>query len=100
MGLRGFILIMYFSNLLTCFLNVGRLLKVSRAKLFILKELFLPLVSALCITLLADTALALLGNLNSLVYIILLCTITLPIYVLLLFLFGIVKPDDIRNFLR
>ena len=100
MGLRGFILIMYFSNLLTCLLNVGRLLKVSRAKLYVLKELFLPLISALCITLLADTALSLLGNISNLVYIILLCLVVLPSYVLLLFLFGIVKPDDIRNFLR
>ena len=100
MGLRGFIIIMYFSNLLTCLLNVGRLLKVSRAKLYILKELFLPLISALCIALLADTALSLLGNISNLVYIILLCVTALPSYMLLLFMFGVVKPDDIRNFLR
>ena len=99
-GLRGFIWIMYFSNVLTCFLNVGRLLKVSKAKLYAVKEIILPTVSALCIVLLADTVLRLFGNMNNLVYIILLCVISLPVYVLLIFLFRIVKPEDIRDFLR
>ena len=91
---------MYFSNVLTCFLNVGRLLKVSKAKLYAVKEIVLPTVSALCIVLLADTVLRLFGNVNNLVYIILLCVISLPVYVLLIFLFRIVKPEDIRDFLR
>lgn len=99
-GLRGFIWIMYFSNVLTCFLNVGRLLKVSKAKLYAVKEIILPTVSALSIVLIADTVLRLFGNIGNLVYIILLCMISLPIYVLLIFLFGVVKPEDIRNFLR
>ncbi len=99
-GLSGFIWIMYFSNLLTCSLNVGRLLKISKAKLMIMKELILPIVSALCVTLLADTILRLFGALNNLLYIILLCLIALPLYLALIFAFGTVKTADLRDFLR
>ncbi len=99
-GLKGFIWIMYFSNFLTCALNVGRLLKVSRAKLYFLSEIILPLASALCVTLLADTLLRLLGNIENLVYIILLSLVSLSLYALLIFLFGIVKPSDLKDFIK
>lgn len=99
-GLNGFIGIMYFSNLLTCLLNVGRLLKVSRAKFKIGEELLLPLTSALCITLLADTLLALFPIKSILVYIILICAISLPFYFVLLLLFGVMSKEDIKNVLK
>ena len=66
-GLRGFIWIMYFSNLLTCALNVGRLIKVSKARLKLLNEIFLPLSAAFCITLLADTILRTVTVINNFV---------------------------------
>lgn len=100
MGLWGFIIIMYFSNLLTCLLNVTRLLKVSRSKLFIMSELFLPLVSSLAVTFFANFIVRIIGIGNNLVYIILICLISLPLYSALIFLFGTVKPDDIKRLFK
>ncbi len=98
-GLRGFIWIMYFSNALTCGLNVGRLLKVSRARLYFVKEVFLPLGCAFIIVLTVETLLKkiITGNL---VYIILICVISLPVYLVFLMLFGVLNHDDIRNFTK
>lgn len=99
-GLYGFIGIMYFSNFLTCFLNVGRLLRVSGAKLKFLEEMLIPLLSAFGITLLTNILVASLSALNNLLYIIILCLICIPAYILLLFLFGTLKKDDVTNILR
>lgn len=92
-GLKGFIIIMYFSNLFTCLLNVSRLVKLSGAKFSLLNEIILPLISALTVTLLTNSLLGILGIKNILVYIILLCGISLPFYLSLLYLFGITKPN-------
>lgn len=99
-GLNGFIAIMYFSNLLTCFMNVGRLIKITGAFLKPIYEIFLPVISALCVTLLADTLISLIPNINNLVYIILLCGVSLISYFLLLLGFGTVKTSDIRYILK
>lgn len=99
-GLNGFLGIMYFSNFLTCFLNVGRLIKVSRAKIKTAQDILLPLISAFCISLLADTFLRIIPIKFELVYIILLCLICLPLYVLTLFLFGTFKKEEIKGFLK
>ena len=98
-GLRGFIWIMYFSNFLTCALNVGRLIKVSRARIYILNEIILPLVSAFCVSFLSDTLLRLF-SLPGLFYVIIHCALSAGLYTLLIFLFGTVKPDDIRNLIK
>ena len=92
-GLRGFIVIMYFSNLFTCILNVRRLLKISGAKFKFFYEILLPLISAVTVTLLASTLLNIFAIQSVLVYIILVCGISLPFYMLLLYLFGITKLD-------
>lgn len=99
-GLRGFIWIMYFSNLLTCALNVGRLIKVSKARLKLLNEVILPLSAAFCITLLADTLLRSLTVINHFVYLLLICLISIPLYLLFIFLIGTVTADDVRDFFR
>ena len=99
-GLKGFIGIMYVSNLLTCFLNVGRLMKVSGAKMKILSEILLPLSFAVCISFLTTSAIRVFGTLSNLVYIILLCIICIPVYILFLFLVGSVTRDDISNFIH
>ena len=99
-GLKGFIGIMYVSNLLTCFLNVGRLMKVSGAKMKILSEILLPLSFAVCICFLTTSAIKAFGTLSNLVYIILLCIICSPVYILVLFLVGSVTRDDISNFIH
>lgn len=100
LGLRGFILIMYFSNLLTCTLNVGRLMKVSKARLKLLNEVLLPLAAAFCITLLADTLLRLFAGINRLVYLIIICLISLPLYIIFIFLIGTVTADDVKDIFR
>lgn len=46
-GMNGFIGIMYFSNLFTCLLNAKRLIKITRAEIKPLKQIVLPIVSAL-----------------------------------------------------
>ena len=99
-GLRGFIWIMYFSNVLTCFLNVGRLLHVTRVKIHFINEILLPLTSAVVIAIACDRLLGLLGGIGNLVYIILLCVISLPLYCGAMLMFKIVSPDDLRSFLR
>lgn len=99
-GLKGFIGIMYFSNFLTCFLNVGRLIKISHAKLKKTEEILLPLLSAIIISLLFDTILSAIGITHTLVYIILLCSLSLPVYFLMLIILKAVKLEEIRNFLR
>lgn len=75
-------------------------MKISGARLKILNEILLPLTSALCVTLLADTLIKMLGALPSLVYIILICLISIPVYAVLLFLFGSMTRDDIRLAVR
>ncbi len=97
-GLSGFIGIMYFSNLLTCFLNVSRLTKVCKASFFTTKILT-ALVSAFCVALLCDTLLSLLPIGGMLVYIILLCCLCIPFYFLLIFLFGVISVDEVKNIL-
>lgn len=96
-GLNGFIGIMYFSNILTCFLNVGRLIKVSKAKFKLTEEILLPLISAVCITFLSKILISFFQIESILVYIILLCLVSIPAYFVLLFLFGSVTVDDIKN---
>ncbi len=97
-GLNGFLGIMYFSNILTCVLNVGRLIRVSGAKWRVITDIILPLLSAFCIALLCDTVLGAIKN--ELVYIILLCVVCLPIYFIMLFFFGTVSSDDIKGILK
>ena len=94
--MTGFLGIMYFSNILTCFLNVGRLLKVSGAKIKAVSWIFLPLAGALCITLTVSRVLLLLG-LSPLLYTLLLCLISCPLYAAVLFLTGCVCRDDIAD---
>lgn len=89
-GLNGFIGIMYFSNFLTCFLNVKRLIKVSGAEIPFLKGIFLPIVSALFSVLIFKFLLSLL-NLSKIVYLIALCTFSISAYFILLFFLGCVN---------
>lgn len=95
-GIHGFIGIMYFSNLLTCLLNVRRLLKVSGARIGFTQNILMPLLLAMLVTVLSNCLLSLIPALPDLVYIILLCTVSLTSYIILLFAFQIVDTDDIR----
>ena len=98
-GIMGFIGIMYFSNLFTCALNVGRLICVSRAK-FVICDGAVALITAYCLTLLFDTLSRVIGITNNLVYIIFLSLTTIAAYTVTLFLFGIVSREDILSAVR
>ena len=99
-GIYGFIGIMYFSNLLTCLINVRRLLKVSGARIGFTQNILMPLIIALLVTMLTDSLLGLIPSLPDLVYIILLCGIGITAYITLLFAFKIVDTDDIRGLVK
>lgn len=98
-GLYGFIGIMYFSNFLTCFLNVGRLMKISGASLKPIKEIILPVLSAFCVTLLSNLLVWGISAQYNLVYIILLCVLSLPIYFILLIILGVIEKEEILHYL-
>lgn len=95
-GMKGFIGIMYFSNALTCFLNVGRLLKVSGAKFKPTEDIIFPILLSVTLGLLSNFLLSF-NNFGDLVYIILICLICLPLYFLLLSLFGTISINQIKN---
>ena len=99
-GLAGFIGIMYFSNLFTCLLNVGRLIKVSRAKFLFAKDFLLPLAIAFTVAFTAKSLLLHLQIPSLLVYIISVCSICVFFYFSLLFVFGIITKDDIKNVIK
>ena len=94
-GLKGFIAIMYFSNILTCALHLSRLIKVSRARIKIISEVFLPLSFASIICPACERLLSLFDIKINLVYIILLCGMALPLYFALLLFNG--NLNIIRN---
>ena len=96
MGINGFILIMYFSNLFTCLLNVGRLVKISRSKISFFNDLFLPFITALSVNFIINTALRFLKIENNLVYIILLGLFSIFLYVLILIYLEIVPKFNLK----
>ncbi len=99
-GLRGFLAIMYVSNLLTCSLNVGRLLKISGARPRMALDLFLPFSAAAAVCFLTDTLLRRFAGLPPLCYVILLCMIVMPGYLALLFLFGTLKKEELIDLIK
>lgn len=97
-GMKGFLLIMVFSNFFTCGLNVHRLLKVSGTYLRWGKWVFRPL---LCVAI-GVAGCSLLGKLPAvaglpnLAVILLFGILTAGVYLLLLPLLGCISRDDIR----
>lgn len=97
-GMNGFIGIMYFSNLLTCLLNVGRLIKISKAEINITGWILFPIAAALSITL-AVSRILIVFRLTELLYIILLCAFCFPMYIIALLALGSISSDNIRDVL-
>ncbi len=87
-SLWGFIIIMYFSNLLTCSLNVGRLIKISNAKINLLKTVLLPLAASLLSTSAMRLILLRLEFLNCFWYVVIFCLLSVALYFLILFSLG------------
>lgn len=99
-GMRGFIGIMYFSNFLTCFLNVKRLIKVTGAKIYYFNDIIFPLLSAAAISLFVNFALSKFCNFGNLPFLIILCVFSLSLYFAFLIGFKIVKKDEILSIFR
>ena len=97
MGLWGFIIIMYFSNFLTCFLNVARLIKVGGVNFKFLSAIFFPITSAVVSTLAVNFLLAFLPINTNLVYITLFCGFSCLFYLLLLFWLKIIGLNDLKT---
>ncbi len=100
MGLNGFIIIMYFSNLFTCLLNVGRLIKISGAKIKILEDLLLPLLTALSVTMTGKVVLGFFKVEGSLVYIMFLCGFSAAFYVFILLYLEIIPRKPVKTAIK
>ncbi len=94
-GIYGFIGIMYFSNLLTGVLNTRRLLKVSRLKIDLVQTFLIPVCLSFSLCFAIKTLLGLFLNTIGITYIITLCAICGILYLILLWIMGIVDYDDI-----
>ena len=97
MGINGFILIMYFSNLYTCVLNVGRLIKISKAKISIFTDFLLPLISAFSVSFIINTVLMTANIKNILVYIILLAVASALLYIAILLYLEIIPKKAVQG---
>ena len=96
-GLWGFIGIMYFSNFLTCFLNVRRLIKVSHANLSFLYGIFTPICLSLISTLFVNSLMNIIPEISNLVYIMLFCGFSCAFYFSLLVFFKIISFNDLKT---
>ncbi len=94
MGLKGFIIIMYFSNFLTCFLNVSRLINKSQSDIKFLTFVAVPLFTALLCTFGFKFLFLQLAFLNTFWYTFLLCAFSCVTYILILFSLKILKKED------
>jgi stage V sporulation protein B len=96
-SVTGFIGIMYFSNFFTCALNCIKLITVSDAKINIFKTILLPLFLSLVAVFGCDKLLSLIPNLPLLVYIILVCGISLSLYIIGVFAFKCITKEDLKD---
>ena len=94
MGLNGFIIIMYFSNFLTCFLNVSRLIKISDADINILKSVLMPILAAVLCTFSFRLLFSHLTFFNTFWYTIVFCVFSCLSYILIIFALKIAKKED------
>lgn len=98
-GIKGFIAIMYISNIITSTLNMYRLINVSNVKFDFSKWIFKPFISAMasCIACSIISKYIVISNLVA--SIIFKVGIISTIYIIILFLFGIIEKDLIENIL-
>lgn len=98
-GQTGFLAIMYFSNLLTCFLNMKRLLKEARVGVGLINNLFFPTIYAIGVTLI--TAAVLGGiNLSNRLYVVFVTSISLILYITFLFITKTITKEEIQELIR
>lgn len=97
-GIKGFVFIMYFSNVFTCFLNVGKATNKAKCEIDLIKSVFCPCGFAFIVTLLLDTLIKNFVPCSMVVYIILMSSVSLCLYALYVFrLFGTEIIGDIKG---
>lgn len=94
-GMTGFLIIMYISNLLTCLLNVGKLLKVADVKVNILQSIVLPIICALLSALLCGYIFNFLNG-DNIIYSACVSAVSVLVFVGLLFANGVLKKEDLK----
>ena len=94
-GIKGFIFIMYLSNIFTCSANLYRLIKVSKAKIKPFKWVVFPTFSATIIAYFSDGILCRF-NPSDLVYIVFMCVVVLSFYAAFCLAFRCVSVQDFR----
>lgn len=99
-GIKGFIGIMYFSNLLTFLLHIVKLIHISRAHISITKYLVFPLTLSLTVTLCLDTLLRGICKFSDLVYVILLILLSASIYLFSAFKWCDIDSSRIKNLIK
>ncbi len=98
-GIYGFLGIMYFSNFLTAFLNVKRLIKVSKIKPKLIQNILIPTCTAYSLCLCLRVTLKYFFDMSDFLYTGILCVVAFVFYVLLLFGFGVINRNDL-SFLK
>jgi stage V sporulation protein B len=96
-GIFAFIGIMYFSNFLTGILNTTRLLNVSGVKLDYIKNVFLPILCGFTTCLFLKFVFK--GITTNIFYVLVICAICLPLYLLTLSALHVIGYDDL-SFLK
>ena len=96
-GIKGFIGIMYFSNIFTCFLHVGKLIKISGLKINKLKSFVLPALIGLVVAFSFDTLLSLWNSIPPLVYIILMVLLSTAGYLFILIKSGLLGLEELKS---
>lgn len=97
-GIKAFILIMYFSNFITGFLNTKKLIKASRVSFDLCGQFFIPVCCGFSLCLAMSFLLNVLG-VSNLLFVVIIVAVCLPLYLVILYFLGIVNQDDI-NFIR
>ena len=97
-GIKAFILIMYFSNFITGFLNTKKLIKASRVSFDLCGQFFIPVCCGFSLCLAMSFLLNVLG-VSNLLFVVIIVAVCLPLYLVILYFLGIINQDDI-NFIR
>lgn len=98
-GMAGFIFIMYLSNILTAFLNLGQLIKTTKLKPDILYWFLLPALIGITICTSLRAILSAIGF-SGLALVISLAVLSLILYLLFAFLIGCIKKEDIYYLIK
>lgn len=98
-GQTGFLAIMYLSNILTCYLNMRRLIRETKIKIGVLNNLLLPTTYAIGGTLITASLFNKL-NLSHLLYVTLVAAFSVGLYLAFLFVSKIVTKEEIQELIR